>query len=434
MQKTQNDVSIDAIAFGFQFGFGEMASISSRGGHVHAFTYDYVKTRPEHPTPHDLSATQSEAPRSECVVIDVAKCGFRSGFGEMASISFCLESAIASGFQFGFGEMASISSRRGHVCAFTYNYVKTRPEYPAPHDLLSSGGGNKVCFATTPPDMEASCIKQQQSRYTFAAKELDDETRYSYFGARYYDSDLSVWLTVDPMARKYAGVSPYAYSLNNPIVFKDPDGRDVVVAVQDAGTSSTSGHMRMFVSTYEEVNVLIDGEERTMYKSTGVAMIQNWPHGTNTATEVEDNYQADVREGNVQIFVLDKDNRAVMGDDGQMYYTAETTQLERDIYADASSRNEPYRDGTSYLDQNDCSSIIISLLYRNGYKKLKYGEKTGTTTVDVQGQDYTFYTPNSIALDLGENHKAITIKPQNARDITFKNAMEFLKGVIESNL
>jgi|GEM_PF-6459170 len=272
------------------------------------------------------------------------------------------------------------------------------------------------------------------SRYTFSAKEKDDETQYSYFGARYYDSDLSVWLTVDPMARKYAGVSPYAYSLNNPIVFKDPDGRDVVVAVQDAGTSSTSGHMRMFVSTYEEVNVLIDGEERTMYKSTGVAMIQNWPHGTNTATEVEDNYQADVREGNVQIFVLDKDNRAVMGDDGQMYYTAETTQLERDIYADASSRNEPYRDGTSYLDQNDCSSIIISLLYRNGYKKLKYGEKTGTTTVDVQGQDYTFYTPNSIALDLGENHKAITIKPQNARDITFKNAMEFLKGVIESNL
>jgi hypothetical protein len=32
------------------------------------------------------------------------------------------------------------------------------------------------------------------SRYTFYAKEKDDETQYSYFGARYYDSDLSVWV------------------------------------------------------------------------------------------------------------------------------------------------------------------------------------------------------------------------------------------------
>ncbi|MGD9493023.1 MAG: hypothetical protein AB7V36_06680 [Bacteroidales bacterium] len=127
MQKTQNDVSIDAIASGFRFGFGEMAGISfcwenlaacgfqfgfgemvgisSRGGHVRAFTYDYVKTHPEYPAPHDLSASQSEAPRSECVVIEPAKCGFRSGFGEMAGISTYLENAIASGLQFGFAEM-----------------------------------------------------------------------------------------------------------------------------------------------------------------------------------------------------------------------------------------------------------------------------------------------------------------------------------------
>ena len=33
------------------------------------------------------------------------------------------------------------------------------------------------------------------SRYKFTAKELDNETSYTYFGARYYDSELSVWLT-----------------------------------------------------------------------------------------------------------------------------------------------------------------------------------------------------------------------------------------------
>ena len=37
------------------------------------------------------------------------------------------------------------------------------------------------------------------SRYTFSAKEKDTETGLSYFGARYYSSDLSIWLSVDPM-------------------------------------------------------------------------------------------------------------------------------------------------------------------------------------------------------------------------------------------
>lgn len=39
--------------------------------------------------------------------------------------------------------------------------------------------------------------------YTYSGKERDAETGYSYFGARYYCSGLSVWLSVDPMAAKY---------------------------------------------------------------------------------------------------------------------------------------------------------------------------------------------------------------------------------------
>ena len=51
-----------------------------------------------------------------------------------------------------------------------------------------------------------------EERYTFTGKERDSETGYSYFGARYYDSDLMTgWLSVDPMADKYPNISPYAY-------------------------------------------------------------------------------------------------------------------------------------------------------------------------------------------------------------------------------
>ena len=60
--------------------------------------------------------------------------------------------------------------------------------------------------------------------YTFSAKERDPETGLSYFGSRYYSSDLGIWLSVDPMSAKYPSTSPYAYCRNNPIVLYDLNG------------------------------------------------------------------------------------------------------------------------------------------------------------------------------------------------------------------
>lgn len=62
--------------------------------------------------------------------------------------------------------------------------------------------------------------------HTFSAKEKDTETGLSYFGSRYYSSDLSIWLSVDPMSDKYPSLSPYTYCANNPIKLVDPNGED----------------------------------------------------------------------------------------------------------------------------------------------------------------------------------------------------------------
>ncbi|MBQ6732952.1 MAG: hypothetical protein IJR06_07550, partial [Paludibacteraceae bacterium] len=61
--------------------------------------------------------------------------------------------------------------------------------------------------------------------YKFNGKELDQETGYYYYGARYYDPGTALWFGTDPLAEKYPDVSPYVYCHGNPVVRIDPDGQ-----------------------------------------------------------------------------------------------------------------------------------------------------------------------------------------------------------------
>jgi RHS repeat-associated protein len=60
--------------------------------------------------------------------------------------------------------------------------------------------------------------------YRFNAKELDEETGLYYYGARYYNPMVSVWLGVDPKAHWYPNKTPYNFTGNNPIMLIDPNG------------------------------------------------------------------------------------------------------------------------------------------------------------------------------------------------------------------
>ena len=62
-------------------------------------------------------------------------------------------------------------------------------------------------------------------KYSFNAKELDEETGMYYYEARYMAPPT--FTSRDPLFEKYPSFSPYAYCANNPVKFIDPTGMEI---------------------------------------------------------------------------------------------------------------------------------------------------------------------------------------------------------------
>ena len=96
--------------------------------------------------------------------------------------------------------------------------------------LITNDSGEVVQRVEYLPTGE-TFIEQQDtswvSPYKFNGKELDEETGLYYYGARYYDPRLSMWLGTDPMQGKYPGISTYAFCMGNPVKYLDSDGREI---------------------------------------------------------------------------------------------------------------------------------------------------------------------------------------------------------------
>nr|WP_297342262.1 RHS repeat-associated core domain-containing protein [uncultured Fibrobacter sp.] len=81
---------------------------------------------------------------------------------------------------------------------------------------------------------EMVTLSQPSDKVTenFTGKEHDDEISLDYFGARYLDPMLGMWISVDP-ARQFA--SPYLYAGNgmNPVNVVDPDGNETTIDLDE---------------------------------------------------------------------------------------------------------------------------------------------------------------------------------------------------------
>ena len=103
------------------------------------------------------------------------------------------------------------------------------PDHLGTSTFLTDANGVAYQFFLNLPFGETMAEQYPSSYYKtpfkFSGKELDEETGLHYFGARYYDSRSSIWLSVDPLALRYPATNPYVYCFDNPINMIDPDGR-----------------------------------------------------------------------------------------------------------------------------------------------------------------------------------------------------------------
>ena len=74
-------------------------------------------------------------------------------------------------------------------------------------------------------------------KYSFNAKELDEETGMYYYEVRYYAPP--VFTSRDPLFEKYLWMTPYAYCANNPVKYVDPSGEDFDPVVDEENKTIT---------------------------------------------------------------------------------------------------------------------------------------------------------------------------------------------------
>ena len=115
------------------------------------------------------------------------------------------------------------------------------PGQGAPHEAEVISAQGYEPFGSLLPGRNYS---SSSYNYGFNGMRKDDEihgaTGTSYdFGARVYDPRIGKWLSLDPLAEKYPGTSPFVFAANSPIVTMDPNGGENVVYLVLLNPNST---------------------------------------------------------------------------------------------------------------------------------------------------------------------------------------------------
>jgi len=117
-------------------------------------------------------------------------------------------------------------------------------------------------------------LNSYNSPFKFNGKEYDAETGNYYYGARYMNPKWSTFLTPDPALESYPSISPYAYTLNNPVRYVDPSGMYVEEAPDDIvikGKNNSSLIITTSIALEFETNIDFGGNY-TLFDISNIAI------------------------------------------------------------------------------------------------------------------------------------------------------------------
>ena len=127
--------------------------------------------------------------------------------------------------------------------------------------------------------------------YLFNAKEFDEETGMYYYGARYYEPRLSLWMSPDPLGEIFSNSSSYRYGKNNPLKFIDPTGLFETEAEAQKYADVNYPGAQVHQDTKSQQWFVSLNEDRTAAYETGLILTRDfgpnnpykmWSSGLNT--------------------------------------------------------------------------------------------------------------------------------------------------------
>ncbi|TXF89335.1 RHS repeat-associated core domain-containing protein [Neolewinella aurantiaca] len=166
--------------------------------------------------------------------------------------------------------------------------------------VFRPGTGTSLSVQSThayyPFGMENAAIGTGSSGfdYKYNGKELVDGLGLYDYGARYYDPSIGRWGQIDPSAEQYLSHSPYNYTLNNPILYIDPDGRKVEYG--DNVSKSDKKEFKQRVKSLRKQSKTFKAMWKDLKKSKNTHTIKFTDKGSSSNTI--DNREAYVSDGN----------------------------------------------------------------------------------------------------------------------------------------
>jgi RHS repeat-associated protein len=130
-------------------------------------------------------------------------------------------------------------------------------------------------YGTTSFQAGRSAAEISLKRYRYVGRERDDETGLAYHGARYYAPWFGRWTATDPLGMEQ-GPNLYQYGRDNPIIFRDLDGMEVIPGESTGNESPeeiraiarNAGFGFKRLPTYSKELGMWDFGENNLYKLT----------------------------------------------------------------------------------------------------------------------------------------------------------------------